>query len=240
MNQLTLWFSNICILFMLLPLILSLINKKELNKNLYFFKYLLLGQLIMSLLERFYIYLGYNHIEYIMPFINWAGVEDTNFLRIGNYLVCTYFLGKFYYSLLKQDPIAPFIKWTALTGSVAMLINYFFIEGYKVVGYFNPNFDNFFCLFTSGYYLVYLLKSDNKVPISKNSYFWISLGLFTYCIISSIFRFIGDDLNRYNYNLYLQFLMAKNVIDLIAQILYGIGFYYAFYTRYLHQEEVTA
>jgi hypothetical protein len=229
--------SSLIIFVSIIPIIAGLYYKKYLKRrNIGLFLNFLCFFIFIQLIERLYIYIGTYHTKLIMPFVNWAKVEDTNFFRIFYYLTSAYFLGKLYYNILKKDPIAPFIKWTAIIGSIAMIINYCFIEGYKVVGYFNPNFDTLFCMFMSGYYIWHLIKTDYQLSISKNSYFWISLGLFLLCSISLIFRFLGDDIYKNDYILYLQALIGKNIIDMFAQILYAIGFHYAYYTRYLHQE----
>ena len=113
------------------------------------------------------------------------------------------------------------------------LINYLFIEGYLVYGVFNPTADAVFAFALPLIYLGYLYRLDTMVPLSKNPYFWISLGLVVPNLISLIFHFVGNKLLETDFILFAKLTIAKNGITVIGHILIAIGFYYARYVNFL-------
>jgi hypothetical protein len=200
-----------------------------------FLFYLITG-LIIGTFEQGFIWATNKYYTYFKPWLDYWHIADVNFLQILYYLKNFAFLGWFFSLLLQPQVSALWIKRISISLFVIALINYLFIEGYLVYGIFNPTADAIFCFVLPMFYLWFLYSTDSKVPLSKNPYFWMSLGLAAPNLISLIFHFWGNKLVEIDFVFFAQLAIAKNGISFLGHIFLAIGFYYAPYTRYMRRK----
>ncbi len=235
-------FGQITIAFMIVPIIVAIIKRRYYNSILdAFLKYRILA-FSFNLLEVGFIWVAYNHFEWIKDFVNYFGIQNTAFLAILYHSNDYIFLGWFFYLLFGRKPYGIWIWRIAMLLLVANVINYLFIEGYKTVGFFNPISDAIFVFGVAAFYLWHLYKSQLALPLTKNPYFWISFGLILPHLIGFFLFLVGDVAQKENFPFFVSLSIAKNCFLILAQVFYSIAFWRAQYARFipLPSEEKTA
>lgn len=144
-------------------------------------------------------------------------------------------MGWFFYLALGDSPIAKWIKYLSITLFLAALINYLFIEGYKVFGIFNPTADAVFSFAIPMFLMWHLYQTESKVPLNKNPYFWIYLRLIVPNLVGMFLYFSGDYLHKTNYDLYVIVVVIRNIFYFIGHLFAAYGFYLAKNIRFLKQ-----
>jgi hypothetical protein len=224
--------SKIATFIYLIPIIVALLNYKQLNKPLKLFLiYSIIAQLAAFLLISF-IWFVDNYTKFSMPYLEYWKISDTNFLGIIAHLNNFIFLG-LYFSLLLPIRL---IKPIAITLSVFAFINYLFIEGYNVYGTFNPIASVIFSFILPAIQSWFLFTKESKVSISKNPYFWICIGLLFPNITTLFLEFSGSKIYSTDYDLFCKISVFSVLTLIIGKIFIAIGFYYARYTEYLHPQ----
>jgi hypothetical protein len=234
-NELLITSSKILIILQLIPIIMGIIKWRYLNKYLKIFWWFCLSYFFIEILVRSLVWLTTYHFDTVKPWVIKYKVSDFSFTKIIYYLNNFNLLGYFFYSVLKPNRIADVVKWLSIILVIASIVNYLFIEGYKVVGVFNPTADALFCFVLPCIFMWFLFTQDSKVQISKNPYFWINLRLIIPNLIALILHFIGNKIQSTDEILYLEIGLAQNVIWAIGLVFATMGFYYARYTKYLPQ-----
>ena len=225
-------FGKIVTVAILLPIIVALWKRKHLNKALIIFAIYRFLALLFNILEQVFYYIAVQYYESLKPWLDYWQIEDTSFLTILYQLNNFAFLGWFYFLLLPTK-YGIWVKRLAIILFIAALINYLFIEGYQGFGVFNPNAT---ALFTAGialFYLGYLYRSTLALPLKKNPYFWMSLGLIIPYVIGLFLYFVQDETHQDNYSFFLIMSILKNVFLIVGQICMAIGFWYAQNTKYI-------
>ena len=80
---------------------------------------------------------------------------------------------------------------------------------------------------------------ESKVPLVKNTYFWISLGLIIPNLIGLFLHFTGKKIETTDKVLFVKLNMVHDLFQIVGFILIAVGFYYARYTKYLPQKTTT-
>ncbi len=235
-NDLLVFYGRIALSTLILPILIGLWQGRVLNKPLRFFLLYLIAGLTIALLEQLFLWSTSAYYPAWKPYLDYWKIGDTNFIQILYYLKNFALLGWFY-TLLLPNQVGIWVKRVSVLLFVVALINYLFIEGYHVYGVFNPTADAVFCFVLPMIYLGYLYRQDSIVPLSKNPYFWISLGLVVPNLISLVFHFVGNQLIETDFILFAKLTFGKNGIAIIGNILLAIGFYYARYTQFLTNNE---
>ncbi len=209
------------------PLIMGLIKWKYLNKPLKIFWCFLLISLCLYFLEPLFIWTVEKHWDFWKPIIERIPITDTNFLRypyqINNFLL----LGWFLHSILLPGKWAKWLRILSFGLAIAVSIHYFFLQGYTLAGGPSSTASALYCFAVPLLSMWYLYNQDSKVPLVRNPYFWINLGLIIPNLLGLFLYFAGDVIYQENYPLFAQLTIAKNSIEMIAQVLTAIGFYYA-------------
>jgi hypothetical protein len=220
---------------MIIPIIVAIVNYKDLNKILKIFFWYCVITFSLDISEHGLMWAVAHYKSFFVPILNKWEIKNTIFFQILYYLKNFAFLGYFFYELLHSHKSAKWIKRVSIFLFISSIINYLFIEGYKDWGIFNPTMDAFFCFLLPLYYMWHLFNMNTKVPISKNPYFWIGLGLISTALIGFFLFLTQDKLEKTDLTLFYKLAIFKNCIMIIEQFLEAVGFYYARYTKYLPQ-----
>lgn len=242
--------SNIFLLFyriytvtLLFPLVVALLQRKYLNKSLKYFVVYKILNLFFNILEQVFIWAVNTWRDFFVPILNRFGIGDTSFLAIFYYLNDFIFIVLFYRYLSNNKNYIKSSYYISIFLLTMILINYFFIEGYRTFGIFNPTVDSIFVFSIASFYLLHLYRSHLMLPLQKNPYFWISLGLIVPQVISFFLFLVGDIFHKEDYALFLVMSIIKNCFLILAQVLFAVGFWRARYAQYLPlpgEEEVGA
>lgn len=185
-----------------------------------------------NLVEQAFIWMAYHHFDKIAGFVAHFGITNTNFLAITYQLSNFFWLGWFY-ALLMPGRYSQKVKVLAGFLFVITLINYLFIEGIQGFGIFNPAATALFTFGLAFFYLWYIYRSQLALPLNKNPYFWMSLGLILPYLVSLFLFVFGEPAQNENFTLFMTMTIMKDGFIIIAQILITIGFFRARYARFV-------
>jgi hypothetical protein len=216
-----------------IPILVALYQRKFLNKPLFAFLTYKILTLLVNVFEQFLIWYSSKYFETIEPYINYFEIQDTSFIGILFYVLVFIFIGKFYRILLGVKNNGKTVIWISYLLLLSSLVNYFFIEGYRVYGKFNPAVTAIFMFGVPVYYLFYLFKSNLALPIRQNPYFWLSLGVILPNLIGVFLFFVGDVVHKEDYQLFTILSSFKNAFLILGHILIAIGFWNAPYAKYI-------
>ena len=230
-NDFLILFGQITIITMIFPVVVALIFKSFWNRPLKVIFLYVFVSFVLNLLENIFIWATTNYYESIKPFLDYFELSNTIFFTILYYLKDFLLLGRFYSLIFPFVPLNRSIYKLGWILSVAVIINFLFIEGYQNFGTFNPGADAIFSLVLPLVYLWVSQQHSLRIPLRKNPYFWISLGLLFPKALSLFIFFTGDFLYQSDYILYVKILLIRNLFEIIGLALITIGFIYARYTR---------
>ncbi len=232
-NDLLILFSKMVLGSLILLVIVAIWQRKYWNKPLKVFVAYKVFSIFFNLIVQGFVWAANNYYPTFKPWLDYFEIYNTNFLEILFYLNDFIFLGWFYYLLLGNRPIGKWIRRVSWILIVAVLLNYFFIEGHNVYGVFNPTMDAIFVFGVAAFYLWYLFRLHLTLPIHKNPYFWISFGLIVPHLIGFFLFMIGDVTYDENFKLFVIISIVKNSFLILGQILMAIGYLYARYAKYI-------
>lgn len=216
-----------------LPLIFGLVQWRKLNKTIKIFWLFLLASLILSLGEQAFFWSVGKYTDFWRPILRACNITDTNFIRYPYQFINFSLLGWFLYRMLLPHPIAVWVKWLSIILLVSVTINFFFVQGHNMAGGFNSTASALYCCSLPLISMWFLYNREDKVPLVHNPYFWINLGLIIPSLIGLFLYFAGDNMYNENFVLYAKLTILKNGIEMIAQLLTTIGFYFARNVKYL-------
>lgn len=232
-NNYFIFSAKITIATMIIPIVVGIINKDKLNKPIKVFLWYCIITFVLNIFEQVFIWTTMHYRDLMNPFLKKFDIKSTSFLQIFYYLKNFTLLGYFFYLIIKPKKLANYIKYTSIGLVILSIVNYVFVEGYNSFGVFNPTIDAIYCFVIPLIYMWYLYNTDTVVPINKNPFFWINVGLILTALIGLYLFFTQDKLEKTDLLLFFKIAMVKNLIMIIEQILEAIGFYYARYTKFL-------
>jgi hypothetical protein len=218
---------------MLLPIIAALRHLKKFNPALKVFVYFLIAHLFIAIGEQVVYWLMVQRNPYILAFLRYFSLKTFNFYEIFFILKDFTLLGYFFYLLLIPRPKAKWVLWVSYSLLTAILVNYFFIEKPDAYGSFNSTSLAFFNFTLPIIYMWILYHGDSKIPLSKNPYFWINVGLIIPNLLSIFLYFAGEKIQTTDLLLYTKIMIGRSIIEMISQILFTIGFAYGRYAQFL-------
>ena len=225
---------------MLIPISLGIYNIKYLNKPLKIFLWYCIVSLILNLMEQLVIWSTGHFIDVLLPLLKKWDIKNTSFLSILFYSKNFIFLGLFFKGILNHWINMSWIKPLIIILVIITWTNHLFIEGFRSYGVFNRTVDAIFCFGIPLYFLWFIFNENSKVPIIKNPYFWIGLGLISTALIGFYLFLAGDKIRATDKVLFFKLAIIKNCIVMIEQGLEAIGFYYARFIKYLPQKTTTS
>ncbi|AXE19109.1 hypothetical protein DR864_15800 [Runella rosea] len=221
---------------MVIPLVVAVARWRLLTSPLRIFFWSRLALVVSASFELLFIEVVTRYQDFWVPYLNKWQISDTNFLQITSQLPTFLLIGWFYSSLLSTyEKKAYNIVWLISIGlALTAVINYLFIEGFRVHGTLNPLMLSLFLISIPMIYLFFLAKTPFGIPLSKTPYFWISVGILLVNLLSLFFSTTGNKLYLTDYVLYAKFLIARNAISVLAQFIFAYAFYQAKYARLIH------
>lgn len=225
--------GKVTTVFMLFPILSALKNRKHLNKVLVLFLMYCITKLCVSLLHQWVIWATGYFRDIAVPILNKYQITDTNFMGILAYLTNFGFLGWYFYKVIPHKKTAQGIRWLSTGLFVFAIIDYLFIEGFRAFGIFNPSASAIFCFVLPLIHLWFLYRENSRVPLIKNPYFWIAIGLLLPNLVGCFLHFTGNALNTEDFPLFAKISIGKMILDIIGQILLAIGFYHARFAQFI-------
>ncbi len=226
-------FAQIATAVMLIPITFALYNKKHLNKPLKIFLWYCIASFLVNLIHQAFIWAVNNYQDIFVPLLNKWQIKDTNFMGILAFTTNFAFLGWYFYTVMPHEKTAKGIRWLSSSLFIAAIIDYLFIGDFRDLGVFTPAASAIFCFVLPAIHLWFLYRDDAKVPLSKNPYFWIAMGLFLPHLASFFLYFMGDTIHKEDFSLFVKISIGKISLSMIGQVLLAVGFYYARYSKFL-------
>jgi hypothetical protein len=235
-NQLFILAGKAVIGCMIIPILIAFIKKNCFNKPIKIFFIFCLLSIFVALFLQAFIWFVDNYTVFARPYLNKWNIHDTLFMGIFAYINHFALLGWYYVVSTKSEKLRQGIKWLSIFLFVTTLTNYLFIEGYNVYSSFNATASAVFCFVLPMIHLWFVFNTDSVVPISKNPYFWIDLGLVVPNLIGLFLHFAGSKIYGDDFILYVKISLGKYVFVVISQIFFAIAFYRARYTQFLPEK----
>lgn len=232
-NKLFIQFGQVTVAVMFLPVIVALVHYRQLNRPARLFFYYLVVAILANLVEQAFIWSVNHQTDFWMPYLTKWGIGDTNFLGILSYLNDFILLGMFFSQAVAAPTFNAWVKRAAALFAIFALIDYIWITGYNATGVLTPTLDGFFASVLPLILLGYLVRRDYPVSIYKIPYFWFCCGLMVAHLLALLFFMAGEKIYDTDFKLYVQLYLTGNALNIIAQLLYAVGFRHARMLRYL-------
>ncbi len=229
-NEILIASANYTNFVLFIPILFLILNRKYLNKSLTVFAAYCVLTIILNYIESSFLWFTDNYEDYILPILEKWDITNTFFLSIFYYLKNILLIGLFYNLIYPKKNLIHFISGCL---ALLLLVNYFFYEGYKEMGLINPILDSSFLIFLPLFFLWKTQINSLRVSLIKNPYFWISIGLILPNLLSLFIYVVGDFVYENDFILYIKFYVVRNIFEIIAQILFSIGFAHSYYARFI-------
>ena len=232
-NQIYILFGEVITAIMIIPIMIAVLRWQKLNKPLRtFFTYVLIV-LLLNIFEQSIIYYTTKYYNRIFkPYLDYWDIGDTSFFQIFYYLNSLFFL-TFFFSQLLPKKYSRWITNISFVLILAVIINYLFIEGYKVFGTFNPIVAVAWGFILPAFYLWYLFKNELHFPLNKNPYFWFSFGLVFVNLIGLFLYLIGGFMHGSDFIMFTKISITKIIFNIISYALFALGFWFAPYACFI-------
>jgi hypothetical protein len=198
----------------------------------FMFYYLVVGFIILILLSCFSWVTKANPVFW-QPILDYLKIQDTTFFALFAYINSFILLGLYYTQAVPMVTFRAYIKPLSWLLLAITSIDYFFVTGYNNYSSFSQTVLAFYILLLPMAHLWYLYRAGNKVPLNRNPYFWIAMGLVLPSILTIWLELYGAKLLAVNFILFCQVSIGNVLFYCIGQLLIAVGFYYARYVQYL-------
>lgn len=239
-NDILFTFGRITIASMFLPIIIGFLYIKNWGKAIYVAFFYCICTLLTNIFEQVLVYLIDHNTDFFLPYLNYWEIDNTFFLAILYYLKDFLIIGWFFSLILPFGSSNKYILWISWLLAFASFFNYCFIEGYKVYGVFNPTADAFFMIILPLVYLWFSQKQSLRIPLRKNPYFWICIGLVVPNLFTLFLYFTGSAIYEKDFVLYAKLYSIKNLFEIISQFLISYGFINSYNIRFIEPSEENA
>lgn len=220
-------------LFYLLPIGIAFWKRPHWNKPLRVFLYFLIATFLLNGLEQLIIWAATNYYPFFKPYMQRWQIGNTLFLYVLFYLRDFLLLG-YFYSLIFYPPHQRRPVWLiSVALSVFAVLNYVYIDGFRGYGVVGPTLDALFCFLLPAYYLWRQRTVPYSLSITKNSYYWFSLGLILQNLMGLLFYYTAAKLQQSDFKLYISAFLIKNLLEMLGVSLFAYAFYQARYVRFL-------
>jgi hypothetical protein len=226
-------FAKIETAIMLVPITVAFYNRNYLNRPLKIFLWFCIAKFSVNFIHQSIIWIVTEYQDKWVPILNKWQITDTNFMGILAYLTNFGFLGWYFYQVIPHDKIAKGIRWLSMGLFIFAIIDYLFIEDFRAFGIFNPSASAIFCFILPLIHLWFLYREDSRVPLSKNPYFWISMGLLIPNLVGCFLHFVGNGIYDADFPLFTKITIGRSCLSMFGQILLAIGFNNARFAQFL-------
>lgn len=236
-NDIFILSGNLTLFIRILTVLCAIYFIKYWNEDIRFFFFYILFSVVLNFLEQVFIWVTDVFKDSITPFLLYWEISDTFFLQIFLYLNNYLLLGIFYSRISPIKSYGSLLRWLSIILALLTIVNFFFFDGYKKHGLLSASLIVIFVFVVPLIYLWQSQKYSLRIPLWKNPYFWISLGLVIPNLLSSFLYFTGDNIYSYDYVVYVQMYCAKNFFTMFGQLMIAIGFAHSYYARFIQTTE---
>lgn len=142
-------------------------------------------------------------------------------------------LGYFYHLIFPREVLRGNILKISYVLSIIFVFNYLFGEGYQDLGIFNPAVNALFIILLPLSYLWFSRVHTLRIPLKRNPYFWISLGLVIPSLFGLFMYLSGDMLSRHYFIFFCQLQIVKLLFEVIGMLFVSLGFSLGGYVRFI-------
>lgn len=179
----------------------------------------------------------YQFWKSIFPFLQQFGISDTNFTSPFNYLIKFIFLSLFFRDLFQNTLKKRFFQYLMYALVVFELVMVFVFKSYQGYDSLSSTVKNLFIIGGVSLFLYQFYRTDTgKVPLGKNPYFWISLGLLLPALAEIFLEFIFTKLYQTDLEQFYKLYLFRNASQIVGFTLLIVGIWQAKYLRFLPKE----
>lgn len=232
-NLLLTHFGEVTTLIMFVPVIVALLYRRHLNVPAWTYFGYLLALIFVNLFEQLVIWAVGNYTDFWLPYLKKWSIENTNFIGIFGYLASFLILGRFYSQIIPDRTIGKWIYILSIVLSLFAVIDYIWITGHDLPGVAATSLNGVFTTVLPMIQIWHLTRQNYQFSIYRVPYFWFSIGQILAHLFSLIFFFFSDKMYATDFMLFVEFSIARNVLRIVAQLLYAYGFSKAKTLKYL-------
>lgn len=206
----------------------------------YFFWFIYFSAVFVTLelVLRFVLLSGkYEFVKTIFPYLSQIGIQDFNFLSPLDYLLKFTLLGFFFRDVLKgkgSKKILYYLTWSLIAFE---LIHVFVFKSYQGYDSLSSTVKNIFILGSTSLFLYCFYQTDSvTIPLQKNPYFWIALGLTLPTLAELFLEFIFQKLYNTDPLQFYRLYLFRNTSQLISILLFTLATSRAPLLRFLPKE----
>jgi len=227
-DELLFIFGGITIATMIIPVMVAIVFRNTWNKPLSVSFLYCLITFILNVLEYIFVWLVNNYTPIFQPFLDYWKIDNTNFFLIFYYLKNFLLIGWFYSLIFPLKIFNKYIKYISSFLAITVFVNYLFVVGYQRISFLNSSSNALFIVLLPLIYLWFSSKYSLHIPLRKNPYFWISIGLIIPNLLGFFVYTSEGYIYEHNFILYCQLYSLKNAFEIIGQILIAKIYKYAF------------
>lgn len=232
-NNILINFGLYSLFFIIIPIIFGIKKYRTLNKALVYILLFIVFEAIIELFLQGLIWISSTYLNLWLSIADLLNIDSTNFLSIFAYTNRFIILGFYFYEVLQNRQKAKLVLYASWLLMTIVTYDYFFITGHNNYSSFSQALLSFYGLLMALLHLKYLYTENNKVPLNKNPYFWISMGLLFPNIMTIWLELFGSYLQEADFILYCQVSICYIVFYCIGMLLIARGFYFSRYAKYL-------
>ncbi|MCU0339052.1 MAG: hypothetical protein MUE30_04150 [Spirosomaceae bacterium] len=218
------------------------LQRETLQKHIPYFFWFCYGLACYSLLELLFVDVllssKFQFVNVLFPWLNTHfGVVDFNFTAFINYLIKFVFIALFLRDSFKSPTLKQtfqYLMWALVVFEVVQVVVFKSYQGYDSL---SSTVKNFFILGGAGLLLYYIYRAPEvTLPLQKNTYFWICLGLFLPALTEFFLEFIFSKLYQTDAVSFYKYYLLRNASQMVGFTLLIVGVWQAKYLKYLLKE----
>lgn len=176
----------------------------------------------------------YEFHKTVFPFLNRFGIQNLNFMSPINYLIKFIFL-----SLLFRDLLAPprwkrvfqIALWVLVVFELVQVVVFKSYLGYDSL---SSTVKNVFIIGATSVFLYRFYQTTSlRIPLQRNPYFWIMLGLLLSALAEIFLELIFQKLYETDTVGFYKYYLWRNASQMIGLILMFVGVWHAKNLKYL-------
>lgn len=217
-------------------------NRESLVKYIPYFFWFIYFLGLYSLLEWFLhdvlLSAKYQFYKTIGPFLeNNFGIVGLEFTSPLSYLIKFILLSLLFKDAFEAKRYKIFFQYALWVLLLFELVQVFIFKSYQGYDSLSSTVKNFYILGGSGFLLFHIYKNKTiGLPLTKNSYFWICLGLILPVLTEILVEFIFSKLYRTDLSKFFEVYLYRNACEIVGFTLLIIGIWQAKYLRFLPRE----
>lgn len=223
-NSLTIASGQFIIPALCIPVIIGLWKWKDLNQPMKKFSIYLLVFFLINIFDLVYVLTAERYLEFFEPWLAFTNFTLT-FSLIAYQLNTFILLGLFFTYLFPKPSDKMIIKVVSVGLAILVVITYILEQGWRNYGIIGPISEAGFCFIIPLIYLWHLSRRHLGIPLYKNPYFLISLGLILPNLIGFILFLLGNFILEHQPILFYQLSLLNNIFLVLSITLFSFAFW---------------